>query len=463
MPNLFIINLPNPVRLAEKRRTGLLVALAFLMPAMLWADVSLAPLFRDGAVLQQKRPVTVWGRANPGEGVEVSFAGQEFKTRGGEDGRWSVTLAPLAASSEPQTLRVRAGNLLEVKDVLVGEVWLCSGQSNMEWPVSSSNDADEETAEAKYPGIREFNLPHTPSSSPQETVEGEWVACSPATVGEFTAVGYFFARQIHEELGVPVGIINSSWGGTRIESWINAEALAEVSSSDAIQERWSDRLADYPEQLEDYRSRLASWAEKRDKALASGEVYERRAPRQPEGLGSHWEPSSLFNGMIAPLAPYTIAGVLWYQGESNEGSESEYAELFATLIGQWRDSFQNASMPFYFVQLANCVRKRDESAVSWAYLREAQASVLNDPDTGMAVAIDIGESGNIHPRNKQEVGRRLSLLALRDVYGYEVEAQGPRFEYVDFSGGQAVVHFENAEGLNSGEDPLSGFFIRHPL
>ncbi|WP_221773425.1 sialate O-acetylesterase [Ruficoccus amylovorans] len=423
------------------------------------ADVTLAPLFRDGAVFQQNAPVVVWGQADPDEAVEVSFGQQSLKTQTDAQGDWSVSLAPMEASFEPQTLTVKGKNTLAVKDILVGEVWLCSGQSNMEWRVRLSNNASQEMASANFPAIRQFKPPRTAASDPQKDVVGEWVVCSPDTVGEFTAVGYFFARTLREQLGVPVGIINSTWGGTQIESWISAEAISQVSSIGQIEERWQERLKDYPAAMSEYNESYAQWKSERDQAIQSGKKYTKRAPREPEGPGSRWEPSSIFNGMVAPLVPYTVAGVLWYQGESNQGHESEYAELFTTMIGQWRETFQNEQMPFYFVQLANCIRKSDPTGEAWAYLREAQAAALDLPNTGMAVAIDIGTSNDIHPRNKQEVGRRLALLALRDQYGYDLSAQGPRLRGAKTEGARVVLSFDHAEGLNSGDEPLTGFFI----
>lgn len=423
------------------------------------ADVRLAPLFSDGAVLQQKKPVTVWGLADPGENVEVSFASQSARTTADAKGHWSVMLEAMDANAQPQSLTVKGKNTVRVENVLVGEVWLCSGQSNMEWDVRRSTNASREIAQANYPLIRQIKIDRTAADFPMNDAPGAWQVCTPETVGNFTAVGYYFAVNLYSQLGVPVGLINSSWGGTQIEAWIEAEALTGVSSNDLIQQRWQERLAAYPAAMQKFETDTAKWQADRAKAAQDGTQFTRRAPRRPEGPGSRWLPSALFNGMIAPLAPYTLSGVLWYQGETNASRHTEYAELFKTMIEQWRASFKQEDLPFYFVQLANFDRRADATGSEWAYLREAQAAALELPNTGMAVAIDIGEANDIHPRNKQEVGRRLALLALRDVYGRDVTAQGPRFKDAAYEGNRAIVHFTHADGLNSDDQPLTGFVI----
>lgn len=449
----------SPARVSRLGRiaatTALLLSLGSSFAA---ADVKLAPLFSNGAVLQQKKPVPVWGVAAPGEAVSVSFANQSVRTTAGSDGRWSVTLEPMDANATAQTLRVQGKNTINVQNVLVGEVWLCSGQSNMEWLVKRSANAEQEIARANYPLIRQIKIERNPSEKPTDTAPGRWQVCTPQTVGDFTAVGYYFALSIYKELGIPVGLISSSWSGTNIEPWISEEGLQGVSSYKDISERWQKVAAGHPARVTRYKQNLAKWEADRAKAQQEGVRFTTRRPLAPEGPGSRRQPSALYNGMIAPLVPYSLAGVLWYQGESNATRHTEYKELFKAMIKQWRADFKQPELPFYFVQLANFNLKSDESGNRWAYLREAQTGARELPATGMAVAIDIGEANDIHPGNKQDVGARLARLALRNVYNKSnIVAEGPRFEDVRFTGKQAWIKFSHAEGLNSGDQPLTGF------
>jgi sialate O-acetylesterase len=440
-----------------------LVPLGFLVSlAVAHAEVSLAPLFTDHAVLQRDKPVPVWGRADAGEKVTVTFGRQTKSVTAGPDGRWTVSLDKLSAESRGADLTVAGTNTVVLHDVVVGEVWLCSGQSNMEFKVNRARDAAKEIAGAHFPLIRHVTIKRAVSGDPVATVgTSGWLSASPATVGDFTAVGYFFARDIFEKLKIPIGLVHSSWGGTPIESWMPAPALARESEFKVVAERWEKMLADYPEKKAEFDAALAEWAPAEAAARAQGAgahaawLKAHPKPRAPRGAGDSWTPSGLFNGMIAPLAPYALRGTLWYQGESNAEHASEYRQLFVAMINAWRKQFGQGDLPFLWVNLANYKVPGDPTNQTYAYLREAQSQALDVENTGQAVTIDIGDPDDIHPTNKQEVGRRLALIAKNRIYRIAVEDSGPMFANVRFAGGALVVTFAHSTGgLVARDHPL---------
>jgi sialate O-acetylesterase len=447
------------------------IMLLALLPLTATADVTLAPLFTDHAVLQRDRPVPVWGHAAPGEKVTVSFRDQTVHTTAAGDGRWSVRLAPLKPGA-PAALVVSGRNTIKLEDIVVGEVWVCSGQSNMEFRVWGPpgdvyrvNDADAEVAAANYPLIRHFKVEPAVADRPADTAKGAWAACSPATVGQFTAAGHFFARDLVQKLGVPVGIINSTWGGTAIESWMTDAALKGNPAFGVVGERWANALVDWPAKVAADKAAHAAQDKEEAEARAAGpqklaELLKNRpwlppppCPTSPDA------PCSLFNGMIHPLIPYGIRGVLWYQGEGNSSRPGEYHALFAAMITAWRAQWEQGDLPFFWVQLANW-KTDDPTGLEWALLREAQAKTLSLPNTGMAVAIDIGEPDNIHPRNKQEVGRRIALIARHQVYGFPGGWCGPRLQSVERAGAAMRVRMDPAGGglMVRGKE-LTGFMV----
>ena len=369
-------------------------------------------------VLQQGQRLPIWGWAEPGESVTVSIAGQSHTTEADKNGAWNLRLKKsLKASKSPVAFTVKGSNTIDFKDVLVGEVWLCSGQSNMEWPVRSSDNADKEIANAKHPLIRHIKIPHRPSDKEEQDVTTDgWLVCSPKTVGNFTAVGYFFARHLQGELDVPIGLLGCNWGGTRIEPWTTRSGFRSVPA------------------LKDIANKLDTFPQKRD-----------------NGSINHQSALALHNGMISPINPYGIRGALWYQGESNNGEGMLYYEKKKALINGWRDIWNNKKMPFYFVQLAPY--KYGGEPTRLAGIWQAQLETLKVPHTGMAVTTDIGNIRDIHPRNKQEVGRRLSLWALTKDYGKKgIEYSGPLFKSARFRKGTAIVRFTHADGLKSTND-----------
>ena len=371
------------------------------------ADVTLPPVLGSGMVLQRDLPVPVWGWADAGEKVSVTFAGQTKTTKAGDDGKWMVKLDPLKANSKAASLTVTGNNKISLDNVLVGEVWICSGQSNMEWALRSSMNAKEEVAAADHPQIRLFNVPgHTTSPLPKEKGAGSWQVCNPKSATGFSAVGYFFGRRLQKELGVPVGLVGSNWGGTRIEPWTTLAGFESVPELSKI----ADQVKNY----------------KADTKVGGG------------------SPSAIYNSMVHPLVPFAMRGGIWYQGESNGGEGVTYYHKKHALVNGWREVFQNKDLAFYWVQLAN-FRKENENPAGgdgWAKIREAQTQALDIPGTGMAVITDIGAANDIHPRNKQDVGWRLAQWALHQTYGKKnVVPAGPLFKSQKVEGDSIRLSF----------------------
>ncbi len=382
------------------------------------AEVSPASLFQDHAVLQRDKPVPVWGTADAGESVTVTFGAQTLATVAGPDGRWSVTLAPLAASAEPATLTLQGKNTVVLQNILVGEVWLASGQSNMEWALNRSYDPDLEQMTARFPLIREIKVKRTTASAPTSRFEGAWRPASPENVGQFSAVAYLFARELHLALDVPVGIVNSTWGGTPVEAWISPTALATDPAFAVVGSRWKKQLKDHAAAQTAHAEKTRVWQEAKAAAEARGEPFAEAAPAAPKPPA--WEPSTLYHGMITPLLPYALRGAIWYQGESNAGRHAEYRALFSAMIEGWRGDFGQGDFPFYWTQLASFrtgYGAGNPNGTDWASLREAQTQTLALPATGQAVTIDVGDFNDIHPKAKLPVARRLARLALNRTYG----------------------------------------------
>ncbi|WLD10227.1 sialate O-acetylesterase [Planctellipticum variicoloris] len=422
-----------------------LIALTAI-PAIARADVRLPALFSDHMVLQQGQPVSVWGWADAGEAVTVSVAGQSVRATTGDDGKWRVALQPLEVA-EGLELKVAGKNSLTVKDVLVGEVWLGSGQSNMAMTVSRCNSVAEEQQAARLPNLRMFTVTSGPATSPQDECKGQWVVCSPETVGNFSATAYFFGREIHRELQVPVGLINSSVGGTGIEAWTDLEVQQRDPELKPILGEWEDRIAAYNagRARQQYERALAAWKTKAEAARAAGKLLPRRpqVPVEPRQDRNH--PGNLFNGKIAPLIPYAVRGMVWYQGEHNTRPETAtlYHRQLTLLITDWRIRWGQPELPFAWVQLPNFIAPETRD---WPSVREGMLQTLEQPHTGMAIAIDVGDPKDIHPKNKQEIGRRLALWALHDVYGRDIPSSGPIPTETTLEGRSLEVRFKHADG-----------------
>jgi len=413
--------------------------------------VSVPRLFSDDMVLQEDASVPIWGWGTEGATVTVHFRDQTVSTQV-KDGKWMVRLINLKAGG-PDTLTISCGNTIELKNVLVGEVWLASGQSNMEFALKNSFEAGDDIANSANPMIHIVKVPHVRADAPANDIGSSWKPCGPDTVKNFSAVAYYFARDLQKSLHVPVGIIESDWGGTPAEAWMQHSFLqANPSYRTEVFGEWI--IAQ-----NQYENSLAAYNKAKSDAQASGAEFKKAAPRVP------WKPGELYDGMIAPLVPYAMKGALWYQGESNANSKEdadEYHTLFPDLIRDWRGVWGEGAFPFLLVQLAPYHEIRPEPEEShWASLREAQLRATQAlPNVGMAVIIDVGDQKNIHPTKKQPVGARLALAAQAIAYHQPIEYSGPVYQRMKIDGGQIVLTFDHAGGgLVSHGDELKGFSI----
>jgi sialate O-acetylesterase len=434
--SLIFTNEGERFMLSKFWQRGLLVVAVMAMCTTTHAAIKLHDLFADHAVLQREMPIPVWGTADDGEKITATL-GDETVTTTAEKGKWLVKFKPRQATTTPLVLKVEGkDNKLEVKDLLIGEVWLCGGQSNMEWSVNASEDPAKVKAGANHPNLRlitiqrggkpepAIDLPTFKKKEGDKTIDAvhPWQVCSEQTVGSFSAVGYHFGVALQEKLEVPVGLINSNVGGTPAQRWADYESLYAVPETKVYVKTTKD-----------------------------GDTV------KPTAAGS-----DLYNAMIAPLAPYAIRGAIWYQGESNAGQAERYRTLFPTMIQSWRKTFGQPELPFLFVQLAPYMDKTDKPTESaWAELREAQLMTLSKlQNTGMAVITDVGNEKDIHPKPKQPVGERLALAARGIVYKDKIEYSGPVYESLKIDGDKAVLRFSHVgQGLEARGDKLTGFTI----
>jgi sialate O-acetylesterase len=452
----------------KSKRVSLLAAACFVLFSLttqIQAEVRLPHIFGDHMVLQRGQSIPVWGWADPGNEVSVKLGTSITSTVANNKGEWMVKLPPQQIG-DPVTLMVREKNTVTFSDVLIGEVWVCSGQSNMEWPVSRSNNFEEEKAAANYPNIRHIKIPRIPKGFPQNDVNATWTVCSPETVGGYTAAGYFFGRKLHKELNVPIGLINSSWGGTRIEPWTPPVGFAQVPALADIEKQvdlTNPANAAYQATLGAYLKNLEGWtaeaktALKAETPLAPPPAY----PAAIQPLTSHTSPTTLYNGMIHPLVPYAIRGAIWYQGESNHVEGMLYYEKMKALIGGWREVWNQGEFPFLYVQIAP-YHYGSESPSILPIFWEAQNKALEIPHTGQVVIHDIGDLKDIHPTNKQDVGARLALIALANTYGQKgLVHSGPVFKSLKKEGAKLRVTFDHVgSGLVSRDGkPLNWFEI----
>jgi len=435
------------------------VTLSLATPTLSRAELNLPNVFTDHMVLQRNHQNPVWGWDKPGTAVTVKIAGQEHSAKADKDGRWEVKLEPLKAGG-PHVLEVSGTSDKKIDDVLVGEVWVCSGQSNMAWPVSSANDPKLEQLTAKYPQIRLLTVPNRASQDSENNFSGAWKVCSPDTVNDFSAVGYFFGRQLHQTLDVPVGLIDNAWGGSSAEAWVNRGLLKEDGRFDELLAKWEDTEQSYDpgKAKAAHEKALEVWKEKAKKAREAGKPEPRR-PRGPYNpLTSNHRPGNLYGGCLHPIIGYGIRGAIWYQGESNARRAYQYRDLFPLMITHWRDEWNQGDFPFYWVSLADYRREVAEPTGSdWAELREAQTKTLSLPNTGEAIITDLGEADDIHPRNKQDVAKRLARLALANEYDYDVVAGSPRYKSHTVDGNKIVVTFQNVG------TQMDTFDVREPV
>lgn len=440
------------------RLVAVLLMLAVLAASGVLADVKLPALVGDNMLLQQGKELNIWGSADPQEKVTVSFCGQTASAVADAAGKWSAKLQPLKCGG-PFEMAIAGKNAITLKNVMIGEVWVCSGQSNMQWTVGSSINAQQEIADANHPNIRLFQVPRVTAQAPVSDVKTQWQVCSPQTVGNFSAVGYFFGRDLNKALNIPVGLIDTSWGGTPAEAWATTESIKADPEYKPLLEGWEKRIADYPAAVEKYKAEVEKWKTDCAALRAAGKPLPPQ-PRGPQGADSPNRPGNLYNGMIAPLVSYPIAGAIWYQGESNAGRAYQYRTLLPLMIADWRKSWGD-DFPFYIVQLANFMGRKWEPAESaWAELREAQTMTAAMPNNGQAVIIDVGDAADIHPKDKQTVGYRLALIALANPYGQNVEYSGPQYDAMKIEGNRIRLSFTHACGMAPKDGKfLAGFQI----
>ena len=434
-----------------------------------YSEVTLPRVIGSNMVLQRDMQAPIWGWASAGEEISVTLSAEAEGVEpistttavADAEGNWRTELPAMAAGG-PYTLRVKGSNTLELTNVLFGEVWVCSGQSNMQWPVSASKDSEAEIAAGMYPKIRLFYVPRVPSGLLQQDVAADWYETTPETIPNFSAVAYYFGRKLYKNLDVPIGLINTSWGGTRIEPWTPPVGLDAVPALESISKEVQDVQANYREQLPEKMRDIEAWIAETRKALETG-AHLTQMPNNTHPLAHQGRPTALYNGMVHPILPYAIRGALWYQGESNLRDGMLYHEKMKALINGWREVWGQGDFPFYFVQLAPFnYGGRDASPFFLPQIWEAQAATLALPNTGMAVITDIGNLRDIHPRNKQEVGRRLALWALAKTYGREdVTHSGPLYKSMAVEGNAIRLTFDAVgSGLMAqDEKPLTWFEI----
>jgi sialate O-acetylesterase len=403
-----------------KKFNSIVCALAALLTSIASADVKLPAMFADHMVLQRDAEIRVWGTASPRDQIAIEVAGKSSSAVADENGNWSLKLPAMKSGDATSMIVEAAGKRTVFNDVLIGDVWVCSGQSNMGFRLETSDNGKEEVAKAEHPNIRLFQVPQATALEPTKELKAEWKVCTPDSAAHFSAVGYFFGREIHEREHVPVGLIANAWGGMPAESFTSKETLE--SDPD-----------------------LAMLLHKTVKSAT--------APAQG---------SNIYNAMVYPVIPYTIKGAIWYQGESNAPRAAQYRKLFPAMIADWRKQWGQGDFPFLFVQLANWTipDKRNQKAETWAELREAQTMTLKkSPNTGMAVTIDIGDEKNIHPTNKQDVGKRLALAAEKIAYGKDIEYSGPMYDSMKVEGNDVRLKFRHADGLKFKGEKLRGFEV----
>ena len=446
---------------------------AFVWLGALWfgspvhADVVPAFLFSDNAVLQRDKPVPVWGTADAGEKVSVAFAGHTVDTTADAAGKWRVDLPALPANATPADMVIKGKNTITRTNILVGEVWLASGQSNMQQMVKETFDSALDIAgSARFPMIRELRPDTKTSYTPLSTSTGTWKVAGPETTGDFSAIGYHYALTLYKVLNVPVGIINTSQGASKINTWMDLPTLKSDPEYKGLVEERDKLIAAYPAVKVKLDADVKKW--EADKAAAEAAKQSFTTPRPgygwagtPGGPDHRFLPATFYNGMIHPLLPYALRGVIWYQAEGDAGLVDFYAKAFPTLITSWRKLFGQGDVPFYWVQLSAYGDNKWNDGVIWPLMREAQGKALSLPNTGQAISFDLGEPQNIHPQRKQEIGRRLARIALNRTYGQKkIVDTGPEVDKIEREGAGFRIRFKSPNGwqvLAPLAYPITGF------
>ena len=402
-------------------------------------EVKVANIFGSKMVLQRNQQNPVWGTADKGEKVTVSINGQKHSAITDKDGTWQIKLDPMKAGG-PYTMHVKGNNKITFEDILIGEVWICTGQSNMQWSVENSDHSELELLAADYPDIRLFTIPLVAGPEPQTEIRDSiWHKCTPETLPKFSAPGYFFGRKLHQILGVPVGLINASWGASSLASWIPRDAIEQHYDQPEFLEDWDWRIGQFTDKMmADYTIKYKAWE-------AAGQPGKKMRPPRDIRIAQN-RPANAYNGVINPVIGYGIKGSIWCQGESNLGRGDQYSDLFPIMINSWRKRWNQDDFPFYWIQVASMkAPDLEPQNSSWAELREAMSKSLSLPNTGEVVSMDVGEVNDIHYRNKQEMGSRLARLALDNAYGYEIEGRSPRFKSMEIKGNKIIITLNNVD------------------
>jgi sialate O-acetylesterase len=413
-------------------------------------------------VIQRNKPFQLWGYASQKEKILVKFKGKEYRTISGSNGKWSVTFDSSTVDHQDHTITIQGNNTIKLNKIVIGDVWICSGQSNMEWHLYNTINGKEVISKADHPHIRVFRVAHMENTKIQKDLpnrnEHKWESYTPHNAGSFSAVGYYFGKYIHEQTKIPIGLINAAWGGTRIEPFMHPDSYAETPELKEENKKLKLKIKEYREKLlPPYLDQLEKWVFQAKTAIRKNSEIPAKPiePKNPVYKKNDRNKSMFvnYNTMIAPWTAVPIAGVIWYQGEANGGEGISYYNKKHGLIKGWRKAW-GAEFPFYHVQLANFQKRDDhpEGGNGWARLREAQLNSLDIPRTGMAVTIDIGDDRDIHPRNKYDVGLRLARWAMRDVYGEKaITVSGPLYKKMQVEGNRIRIFFDHAEkGLMAG-------------
>ncbi|MEN6386346.1 MAG: sialate O-acetylesterase [Phycisphaerales bacterium] len=423
------------------------------------ADVRIAPIFANHMVLQRDTKLPIWGFADPCEAVTVQFADQTAKTFADVNGNWQVILNPVN-SDKPLSMFVKGENVVEINDILMGEVWICSGQSNMGVTVQECYNVAEEIADSNYPNIRLYEVEHRVCPEPDRTLGGSWKNCTPETAANYTAVGFFFAREIYKQLKVPIGLVHTSWGGTPAEAWTDWNALKSNPKLSNLIARFEKACENYPENQAAFDARMQDWERKAKLAKEAGIEPPPQPFITPMGPTHFQRPSGLYNGMVLSVVPFAMRGVLWYQGECNAGRPLEYADILPTMINSWRKVWNQGDFPFYIVQISSWSRLQDNpnELSGWPLVRYAQSKTAEKlANCHLVVTVDIGDADTNHPKNKQDVGKRLAAAALAREYGREVPYKSPTYKSMTSENGKLRLHFDNTEGQLVSK--LTGFVI----
>ncbi len=434
-----------------------------LLDCMLSGEIRTPAIIGNNMVLQQNHKNPIWGWGNPGELIQVQIAEQNHKVEVSPKGYWKVFLDPMPSSATPKVMTILGSSELKFQNILVGEVWLCSGQSNMGWALGNSDDSDLEIMTANYPNLRLVSVPQVGTQEAQTDFNGRWESTTPEVAKNFSAVGYLFGRRLHLALGVPVGLIDNAWGGSACEAWIPRDRLNQLPVAKPYMDQWreTEKTFDYDKLLASYQEKLKAWKMKAEIARKNGKPQPGGRPRAPrnELTGQH-RPANLYNGVLNPIIGYGIKGAIWYQGESNGRRGHAYREVFPLMIQSWRDAWKQGDFSFYWVQLADFMSEVPEPPTeqTWPELREAQTFTLDKlKNVGEAVIIDVGEGRDIHPRNKQMVANRLVRNALAKDYGMEIPHQSPRYQSMETKGNKIILSFDHVgQGLYC-------FDIREPM